>query len=104
MAVVNTKISQLAVLSAAEIADADVMVMTDLSAGLSKKVEASSLSSYVLSASITSPSASVATSASYANNSDVSISSSYSTTSSYLVLGATASFAIGEFIIKEIGL
>lgn len=91
--VVNTKISQLAVLSAAEIADTDVIVMTDLSAGLSKKVEAGSLSSYVLSASLSIPTASIATSASYANNSDNSISSSYSATASVLVSGTTASFS-----------
>lgn len=91
MAVENIRISQLAVITEPEIASTDVIVMSDLSAGLSKKLELGTLRSYAFSGSSSIPTASIAISASYASVSNTSTSASYAVTASHVTTTSNSS-------------
>jgi hypothetical protein len=90
----NAKIIQLPLLTDGEISNSDLILVDDLSSGLTKKMTAGNFRSYVLTASISVPTSSVSVSSSFSSTSNTSTSSSYSLTSSFLNSGASSSFAI----------
>jgi hypothetical protein len=92
--ITNTRIAQLPVITSTELADTDLIIVSDISAGFTKKMEASEYRVYALSASVSVPTSSLSVSSSFATTARNSISSSYSLTSSFLNSGATSSFAI----------